>query len=226
MQTKRVRSFVLLLIIVQMAALFLAASEVSAKPRQAGQASFWSDFMRWFQPKKKLRAGKGGGCMVSPIWLGQNNVAKVWNQRPVFVWNGRESNVGLTREDDDQLFWKEQLQAAPRGNRQIQYTGSTLQPGQSYRWNLLTLTDQVTQSTSFQVIGGTERDRVTIGLKTLQAQLEAEKLSAEEKALRRAEFFVRHDLVSDAIQEVFSVKNPSPELQDLAEKMATEICTE
>ncbi len=54
MQTNYMRRFVLLLIVVQMASLFLVAPAASAKSRRA---SFWSDFLRRFRRKKEIRAG-------------------------------------------------------------------------------------------------------------------------------------------------------------------------
>ncbi|ELR96407.1 hypothetical protein GLO73106DRAFT_00002010, partial [Gloeocapsa sp. PCC 73106] len=44
--------------------------------------------------------------------------------------------------------------------------------------------------------------------------------------LKRAQYFVDRDLISDALQEVYSFPNPSAELIKLRDELLTNVCVQ
>jgi hypothetical protein len=49
-------------------------------------------------------------------------------------------------------------------------------------------------------------------------------IAVEEIALQRANYFAQRDLWSDALQEIYSVQNPSPTLTRNAQEILSYLC--
>jgi len=101
---------------------------------------------------------------------------------------------------------------------------TSLKPGQ-YEWLFF---DPTTRSlrirVPFQVMGGKERAATTAGLAKLNANLKTTGSNGEEIALQRAKFFAKRRLWTDAIQQVYSVKKPSAQLQQVVQEIEKETC--
>jgi hypothetical protein len=69
-----------------------------------------------------------------------------------------------------------------------------------------------------------KRDRLAAELAAMETQLSAAGSTAEEIALERANYFAQRDLWSDALQEIYSVKNPSAALTSNAQEILTYLC--
>jgi predicted Fe-Mo cluster-binding NifX family protein len=120
------------------------------------------------------------------------------------------------------VLWSQPVAAA---NQSATYTGKALEPGQKYDWELVV--DPAlgnSQRFTFQVMEAQKRDRITAELTALETQLKAAGATAEEIALERANYFAERDLWSDALQEVYSVKNPSATLTQAAQEMSAWAC--
>ncbi len=163
----------------------------------------------------------GGVCAIAPKAIGNNN--QVWNQRPLFIWAGPFKRIELRRVGDEQVLWSKALD---RQNK-ILYDGEPLKPGQAYEWSLYFSPDTEFppfRTETFQVMDSQKRDRIQQDLQRLDETLKARKASAEEIARQHALYFVRQQLWLDALQEAYSVENPSEPLKQLIQSMPKEIC--
>ena len=163
----------------------------------------------------------GNICAIAPKAIGDTK--EVWNERPLFIWAGPFKRIELRRVGDEQVFWSKALD---RQNK-ILYDGEPLQPGQTYEWSLYFSDDTEFppfRTETFQVMDSQKRDRIQQDLQRLDETLKARKASTEEIARQHALYFVRQQLWLDALQEAYSVENPSEPLKQLIESMPKEIC--
>lgn len=163
----------------------------------------------------------GGVCAIAPKAIGNNT--EVWNERPLFIWAGPFKRIELRRVGEEQVLWSKALD---RQNK-ILYDGEPLQPGQTYEWSLYFSPDTdfpPFRTETFQVMDSQKRGRIQQDLQRLDESLKARKASAEEIAREHALYFVRQQLWLDALQEAYSVENPSPALKQLIQSMPKEIC--
>jgi hypothetical protein len=70
-----------------------------------------------------------------------------------------------------------------------------------------------------------KRDRIKTQLQILERELKAEGATAEERAMKRAEYFARQQLWSDVLQEAYSLENPSTALAKIVQTIPTQLCT-
>jgi hypothetical protein len=68
--------------------------------------------------------------------------------------------------------------------------------------------------------------QIAAELETLEAALAAENADAETSALARANFFAEQELASDALQELFAVAEPSPEMQQRQAEVVEMFCSD
>ena len=57
-----------------------------------------------------------------------------------------------------------------------------------------------------------EREKITSELSTLETKLQTEGATTEDIGIAKADYFVEQQLWSDALQQLHSVENPSPNL--------------
>lgn len=195
------------------------------------QATSWRTiFDTVFNPKEPRDPGPGrvGGprpaelCQIAP-----KQGAKLWNLNPVFVWRGNISAIGLRRATDETVLWRQTASSQPRTSiKQVRYTGPSLQPGQSYEWMFFfeETSKQPMLTVPFQVMDESDRSSMTADLAKLEAQLKAKKASEETVALQRANYFAQHQLWADVLQEIYSVKTPSTDLQQIAGEISVKVC--
>ncbi|MEW6495079.1 MAG: hypothetical protein AB1589_21560 [Cyanobacteriota bacterium] len=163
----------------------------------------------------------GNVCAIAPKAIGNN--MEVWNERPLFIWAGPFKRIELRRVGSDQVLWSKALD---RQNK-ILYDGEALQPGQTYEWSLFFSPEAdfpPFRTETFRVMDTQKRDRIKQDLQRLDETLKNKKASAEEIARQHALYFVRQQLWLDALQEAYTVENPSPALTQLIQSMPKEIC--
>lgn len=163
----------------------------------------------------------GSVCTIAPKAIGNNR--EVWNQRPLFIWAGPFKRIELRRVGDNQVLWSK----AVGGQNKILYDGEALQPGQTYEWSLFFNPEAdfpPFRTETFRVMDSQKRDRIKQDLQRLDETLKSKKASAEEIARQHALYFVKQQLWLDALQEAYSVENPSPALTTLMQAMPKEIC--
>ncbi|MCX7592932.1 MAG: DUF928 domain-containing protein [Fischerella sp.] len=148
-------------------------------------------------------------CMVSPD-APSEGIRIVWSDRPFFIWQGNVKEIALLQQGNEQELWRQNV----LNTKHTTYTGTPLQPGQIYKWQVYPNTSSPTSPTfvSFQVMEAPQRNQITNELNKLEAQLKAKGAAEETIAQKKANFFADKQLWSDFMQQVYSVKNPSPEL--------------
>lgn len=200
-------------------------------PQSRKERSTWGAILSLF---KRGNQGRNlvsrGVCFVSPGLLENKNI--IWSDRPFFLWKG----VSLTQEirlyspfnpsQKQEVIWRQEIQqSSPSISFQaIQYTGKPLAAGKTYDWEIFDRASKAQEKRSFQVMEIEEREQITTELQSLEAQLKSGQATDEEIAIERANYFLEKQLWSDALQSMFEVKNPSPELHQKIQELLGELC--
>jgi hypothetical protein len=173
-------------------------------------------------PKKGV--SRGGACAIAPRTIGSN--AKIWSDRPLFVWQGRLSRLEVRPAGSDRVLWRYNV---TESQNSTMYTGEPLKPGQTYEWSLYNLgtrdNSRPSATVRFQVMDAQERASIKTQLQDLDRELKEKGASPEEIARQRAQYFAQQRLWSDVVQEAYSVKNPSAPLAEVVQAIPREICT-
>jgi hypothetical protein len=187
------------------------------------QAFSWTSiFQILFSAKPPIKPRKGGSrpgnsvCMVSPDAPNQENnqLRVVWSTSPRFIWKGKVKKIAV-REQNSQSFWNQSVEAT----QSITYTGKPLQPGKTYEWIVNNNT-----FVPFQVMETRQREQITTELKELENQFQTKEDTTEAIAFAKVDYFIKHQLWSDALQQAYSVEKPSPELAAVRQDILTQMC--
>jgi hypothetical protein len=166
--------------------------------------------------------GRGPICALTPRTTGTNT--EIWSDRPLFVWQGPFKRIELHSVDSNQKLWSKKLER----ERSALYDGELLKRGRTYEWRLF-FTPEEDEDTPpfrierFRVMDAQNYDRIQQDLQKLDEELKT--ATPEQIALQRAKYFAQKQLWSDALQEAYSVKNPSQELTKTLEDISKKICT-
>ncbi len=216
------------------------------RKKEPGGGRTWEEIETVFLNKSGIlgRPKRSGGsrgenrgntelCLISPQSLVDqdtnnteninNDPIEVWSNRPLFIWqaNNAENNpieVLLYQAQDANSFWSQEVDT---DDNFIMYNDETpLAAGKIYQWHLLKLDSQFPDNSTkvaFKIIEAEEREVINQDLLAIEQQLQGE--SAEKIALKKANYFIAKDLWSDALQVMFSVENPSAELQQAIDRI-------
>jgi hypothetical protein len=200
-----------------------------AQTTQGKPTSFWERIAQIIlhKPEPPIKPRKGGSrpiemvCMVSPDAPDQIRI--VWSDRPLFIWQGDVKEIALRQQGKEEKMWNPNV----LNTKHISYTGTPLQPGQTYEWLVYRNTSSPISPTFvlFQVMEAPQRNQITNELTKLEAQLKAKGAAEETIAEEKAKFFVDKGLWSDVMQQAYSVKNPSPELLKLTQEIPKHLCS-
>lgn len=173
--------------------------------------------------KQKQGTSRGGGlCLVSP---GQIEVeGKIWNTRPIFIWQGQLYRIEIRSSNSQQVLWTFDIQD---DEEIVDYTGEELEPGNTYYWRIFDSTNSITgmQQRTFEIMDVEEHEAITQDLAKLDQDLNKQGATKEEDiAFARFNFFAERNLWSDALSEVFKVQKPSIELQAFRSKVLQRLC--
>lgn len=175
------------------------------------------------KPAGGSRSGNAPLCLISPHKLVEKetieNAAEtpieIWSDRPLFIWQNGLNNqmVVVYSADGEKEIWS---QEAASGKNTVMYDGDPLQPGESYQWNLSQSngqfgSDPVEIKIPFKVMETNKREAIRQDLQQIDSRLAGE--SIDVIALEKANYFIDKNLWSDALQIMFSVDNPSEELE-------------
>ena len=193
-----------------------------------GIASLWQR-----RPKKRFASRSVGICSIAP---GLVETYNVWSDRPLFLWHSSETNqqaqLVVRDYDTQELVWEKTVKI---GDNQAVYDAEKpLEPGKRYQWQL-SVSDN-TPWNVFQVMGTSDRQKIAADLQTLEQQLKTSKASAEEIAIKKADYFLNYEikhktekgtfyLWSDAFQALYQVDNPSKSFVKQREEFIANICT-
>jgi hypothetical protein len=185
----------------------------------------WSDIQRRLlnQEKDPPLGTRGGVCVIAPLAVESNT--PVWSDRPLLVWRGRTAveQVEVRLPGSNQLVWSQEV---PARTRRIPYRGKEpLQPGRTYMWVILGLNKNLIGELSFKIMDAQQRAGIQAELRQLDEELKAKRATPEQVALQRTNFFAQRKLWSDALQEAYSVQNPSEELKTLIQNISSQPCS-
>jgi len=159
-------------------------------------------------------------CAIAPRSIG--TITEVWSDRPLFVWQGVVGQIEVRKPATKETLWRQTVSAA---TSRVIYGGEPLQPGQTYHWVIFDQANRSIAEFPFQVMESEKRDRIKTRLQILDVELKEKGATAEEIALRRAQYFAQWQLWSDVLREVFSVENPSVALAEIAQTIPKPMCT-
>jgi hypothetical protein len=144
----------------------------------------------------------------------------IWRDRPIFVWKGKVKTVSVYDVADSQqpVWTTDRLE----NNNSVVYAGKPLKPGTRYIWKGETGSEL--SQVVFQTLDQAERDRITAQLTQLETQLQQQNATPDAKIQQRVQFFLEQDLFLDAIQEFYTVPQPSAELKELQQKIVDQSC--
>lgn len=198
-------------------------SSPPAQTRRNTQTSIWNAISKLLQREEPPLGSRGNVCAITPGLLGEKNV--IWSDRPLFVWQGPVQRLDLrpySLYSKHDVLWSQTLATDAQS---AMYTREALQPGQTYDWEVvLDQSGSRKDRFTFQVMDAQSRELIAAELTAMEKRLKSTGATAEAIALERANYFAQRDLWSDALQEVFSVKNPSADLTRTAQEISNYLC--
>ena len=178
----------------------------------------WSKFTDIFRRKRTRGGARCPRCrtLMVPIAFGGEE-SLVWNPQPMFVWQGVADAIEVRRANKKQrLVWASPL--TPEDGS-IQYQGKrSLKPGKIYTWLMTPANNGTPHSITFKMMSLDQRKLIQSELDALELQLQTQygtDLSEETLAMHRTHYFKQQNMISDAMMEIFQVKEPSDELKQL-----------
>ena len=160
-------------------------------------------------------------CLISPRDGGEQ---VIWSDRPLFIWQGEipESEINLVKAaknllEEEQPVW---METVPANSQTIAYTGDSLPPG-TYKWELIS--NDTTYRQTITLMEESEREAIATDLTALENTLDDD-ATAEDIAIARADFFTRKQLGYDALQQLYSVSNPSDRLKTQINEIEQYLC--
>lgn len=207
---------------------FLPGTMLLEKADATSRFSWGSFLQRWLSTKPRDGgSGRNGGgrdpnfCQITP-----GHQARIWRDRPVFVWKSDKEKIGLRVTNTRKITRLAAPQKTSSGIYQVVYSEKQpLQPGKNYDWVWIDAqTNETLSWKRFTVMPAAERYAITTDLAALEKELKAKGGSAEAIAFQRANYFVDRKLWSDALFELYAVQNPSPELKKVTQDIQAQIC--
>ena len=177
-------------------------------------------------PENRLITRGDEVCPISPGNLGEQ---VIWSDRPLFIWQGEipqseitlySSTSNYNYEQDDQAVWN---QTIPPQTTTIAYAGEQLQPGFSYDWEFIS--GEKTYRPTFILMEESAREKITAELTALETELQNSNATAEEIAIATADYFIQQQLWSDAMQQMYTVENPSNNLKSKITEIEQYLCS-
>ena len=202
---------------------FISLFSLTPEPVYAQAISFKLAFRKDPEPPIKPVKGTSRGpfCLISPDAPGKTRI--IWNTKPFFLWKGDIKKLAVVVPGS-----KEYLKTKiVTGNQNVNYTGQALEPGKTYRLSIfLSELDNAspTMSIPFKIMEAPQRNRIGAELRLLEILQQNQGADAEKIAQRKAEYFAEKGLWSDALQQTYSVPNPSPELSQIIEDIPNQLC--
>lgn len=197
-------------------------STPAKSPKQS--TSIFEAILSLFKSPERRFISRGDGvCLISPGNLGEQ---LIWSERPLFIWQGKipKSKISLTKSaensgEKDRLVW---TQIVSENTKTVAYAGEALQPGSTYYWELFS--DGKTDGRAITLMTEFQREAIAAELTALENKLENDGATEEDIAIAKADYFVRQKLGFDALQQLYSVPNPSPRLTAQIIEIEQQLC--
>ena len=188
--------------------------------------SFWNKIFKPVgDPEPPIKPRKGTSrpqkpiCLISPDAPSQTRI--IWNTKPLFLWKGDIKKIAVGIPNNKEYF-KTQIVT---GNQSVNYTGEPLESGKTYRLSIFLSEGESASPTMFvpfKIMEAPERNRIAAELRLIE-KLQKNK-DAEAIAFSKAKYFADKGLWSDALQQAYSVPNPSPELSQIIKDIPNQLC--
>ncbi|MDY6900310.1 MAG: DUF928 domain-containing protein [Cyanobacteriota bacterium] len=202
---------------------FISLFSLTLQPVYAQTISLKLAFRKDPEPPIKPVKGTSRGpfCLISPDAPGKTRI--IWNTKPFFLWKGDIKKLAVVAPGSKE-YLKTQIVT---GNQNVNYTGQALEPGKTYRLSIfLSELDNTspTMFVPFKIMEAPKRNRIGAELRLLEILHKNQGADVEKIAQRKAEYFADKGLWMDALQQAYSVPNPSPELSQRMEDIPNELC--
>lgn len=205
--------------------LFLVtAGTAIAQAETPMKQSLWGSISEWLKRPKPPFGGRGGDCLIN---FDPTTPQVVWHRRPMLIWQGKSGAIGLQQPHHPQALWKRpRSPIVGAGVQNLPYTGPLLEFGQAYEWSFFfsSASPERQSWVPFEMVSRDRYRQVEQDLTQLETQLKQQRASPEAIAWQRADYFSRQQLWADALQELFSVPQPSAELRQLTQQIRAEAC--
>ncbi|NJM20848.1 MAG: DUF928 domain-containing protein [Richelia sp. SM1_7_0] len=192
--------------------------------------SFWNKIFKPVgDPEPPIKPRKGTSrpqkpiCLISPDAPSQTRI--IWNTKPFFLWQGDIKKIAVGIPGNEEYLTTQIV----TGTQNANYTGKPLEPGQTYRWSVFLSEGEGTSPTMFvpfKIMEASQRKRITAELRLIERLQKNQGADAENIAVSKAEYFAQKGLWSDALQQFYSVPNPSPELSQIIKDIPNQLCKE
>lgn len=188
------------------------------RPGVPGGGNLYEDILNQLREQNNVGGTRGDICLAAPPARLLDVPEAIWHANPLFIWQGG-SAVRIELLEGGKVLWTKNLTP---NDRIAVYDGEPLQPGRQYTWGLYLSDSSETPDkvTSFSILPKEERDRIAVDLNQLQTSGD----TPEQIALKRANYFAKKRLWADALQEIYSVQNPSEQLKKLGEEITNYSC--
>ena len=179
----------------------------------------WSTIWQLIKRKKVAGGSRGNNlCLISPSQLidldsQANSIKEIWHQNPLFVWqSGKLEAVSL--RDENQIYWQQKVEAKQTN---LFYNGKPLQLGKTYK--LVVFNPYETEIQNLRLVTPHRHQKIAAELLEIENKLKVEGASREKIAIKKADYFAHLQMWSDVLWELYSVPNPSDELQETLEQL-------
>ena len=172
---------------------------------------------------------RGDLCLITPA--AGEGIPAIWHEQPVIVFApGIIEKIALRDEaaydpnDPYKSFW--QHRPDPTASHVI-YDGEPLQSGRIYRLDIYLDADakSPTEFPDFGLLSENSRQIINDELAAEELPKDMDLPVEELVAVQRADYFIEQGLRLDAIQALFNVETPSPELAAIQQQMIEAACT-
>jgi hypothetical protein len=182
----------------------------------------WDFFRR--EAEDRRAGGNGGPRVPGQCEITIANHQLVWDRNPAFVWTGLQT-IGLQRPAQASFWDKTATETSLDGVYRVVYSEDPLAPGlYEVVFSSPLLASNIVRS--FEVMDNDTHAQIAAELEDLEDSLAAENADAETSALARADFFAGKNLASDALQELFTVAEPSPAMQQRQAEVVEMFCSD
>ena len=168
---------------------------------------------------------RGVFCSIFPHYDAPDMLT-IWTTEPLFIWQANNNIIVQTIEvinfSTNSIIWEHEIKEEEQRRQMVRYGGQPLMSGSyTYKisYQLGENTPDISEKIDFEVMNEEKRSQIEENLPTTNPKLNLEKL-----AIQRADYFANKKLGADAINEVFSVTNPSPEWQQGLQELRTSFC--
>lgn len=192
---------------------------------QTVEITYWQRVKEIFRRKRRkpISRPSSGICLITPEFPDstKDNLSLIYNTKPFFLWKGDIKKIAVGNPGNKQ-YLKTQIVT---GTQNVNYKGESLQPGETYTLSIFLSEREDASRTMFvpfKIMEAPQRNRISAELKLLE-RLQKNK-DKEAIAFSKAKYFAQKRLYSDALQQAYSVPNPSPELSQMIEDIPNQLC--